>query len=520
VKILVLSLLRLGDFFQQQPLLEELRQEGNEVHVLINEGLAAVPGLFPQFRFHIFPRETAQRILAHPQCNALGAFAAVSELVDRLNAENFDRIENWTHQTLSAHLMDLLTAPDKKGARFENGRLVEAEGGLRYLNENWGPARAASFQWIDAVARAMSHTSARLPSADFHRTGAIYLQVLTSDAKKNWSLDHWRRLADVLVEQGEDVRILCAPFEEKILREKWGDAFPLCVLGLSDLRESLATAKLVVTGDTSVAHLAALQRAPVLGIYLGSADPRKTAPRQNGARILWASTACSPCRHRDDCSQPRHFCGDEMSFETVQQEVMEMIQHGPRALRPTNVRRFEVLEGSAGAAVLSEAGQKSMGLWAQVVWDFYLNGDHENPVAPYGSAARVLLQRWGNHKETREWVDGMKERLDVSFGILGNVSETLWTLMRDFNQNSQLSAQAEHGMRTEVNRLAEMWKETDFVGRLVESNLSSDATPFVRIRQRKESLQEVFDLFSVQKNLIRVLDQELKERGAGHGARA
>ena len=521
MKTLVLSLLRLGDFLQQVPLLEQLRSDGQDVHVLVNEGSAELSSVFSDFKFHLLPRDTIQRILIRRECNVLTAFQVVEEVTSELDSENFDVIENWTHNFLSARLMDLLTAPVKKGARFEAGRLVSPGKRLSYLNETWGPTKAASFHWIDALARAMEHRSPPLTKADRHRMGPVYLQVLTSDEKKNWDLEQWIDLADRLIEVGEDVRILCAPFEESRLRDSgFGARHQLCVLSLKELNHALSGAKLVVTGDTSIAHWAALRRAPVLGLFLGSADPRKTAPRQIGTRILWSEVPCSPCRHRNPCSQAEHLCAVNLSTETVFKEVIQMIHQAPQILDSSSVRRMEVEEGSQGAAVLQMTGRRSINLWAQVVWDFYLNRDHENNVAPYASAARTVLQSWGYQRGTQDWIQEMKERLDVSFELIGIVSESLWEQMRSFNESSQLSPELDQRMTQATERLSQMWREADFVTRLSEAQKSSDASPFVRIRQKKEALQEVFELFSVQKNLVRVMDQEFKERGVCHGARA
>ena len=521
MKVLVLSLMRMGDFFQQVPLLEQLRAEGNEVHVLVNDSLRGAVSLFPQFKAHFLSRDQLQKLLGSSQANTLSALALLQKTITELNTVGFDRIENWTHNFLSARLMDLLQAPEKKGAQFCDGVLIKDKNrALSYLNETWGDSSFVGFHWIDAVAQAMNHSIPTLPKVDAHRVGPIYLQVLTSDIKKNWDLKNWLELSRVLESEGHEVKILCAPFETEKIVSAGFEQRQIAALQLNDMKKALGQASLLVTGDTSVAHLAALTKTPTLALFLGSANPWKTAPRLKGARILWSQVACSPCRHRDPCSQAEIFCAKKLSIETVQREVTQMIQHDPQRIEKSNVRRFEVSEGAGGAAVLNEAGQQTLGVWTQMVWQFYFNKDHESVVAPYGSAARLILQKWNLKKEQAVLIESLKSRIEQGLEIVDSISEALWLSMRDFNVSNELKAETENQMRDLVVQLQNLWSETDFVMRLKEAMVSSDANPFVRIRQRKESLQEVFELFSVQKNLIRVIDQELKERGVEYGARA
>ena len=521
MKILVLSLMRMGDFFQQIPLLNQLVNEGNEVHVLVNDSLKETLAFFPLLKAHFFSRNQMQKILASRECNTLSAIAELRKTVTELNAENFDCIENWTHNFLSARLMDLLQADVKKGARFVDGVLLkEKNRALTYLNESWGEARFTGFHWIDTLAFAMGHATPKTEKADDHRVGPIYLQVLTSDVKKNWALRNWKELAAYLEIEGHEVKILCAPFEQGQLLTEGFNSLQIAALNLVDLKKALSKASLLVTGDTSVAHLAALHRTPTLALFLGSANPWKTAPRLKGARVLWSQVICSPCRHRSPCSQAEFICSKKLSIETVKREVTQMIQHDPQRIEKSDVRRFEVKEGIGGALILDEAAQQTLGVWVQMVWQFYFNRDHENVVAPYGSAARLVLQKWNLKKEQTAWVESLKSRINQGLEIVDSISEALWLSMRDFNVSNELKRETENQMRDLVTRLHDLWQETDFVIRLKESMISSDENPFVRIRQRKESLQEVYELFAVQKNLIRVIDQELKERGVEYGARA
>lgn len=519
MRILVVSLLRLGDFLMQAPLLRELRGEG-EVHVLVNDSVAGLAPLFPEFTFHVFPREALQRSLVSRDCPLLGAVRLLDETLRKLDSAGFDRIENWTHTFLSARIMGLLESRAKLGAVRDRKTSLEGPRGVAYLNETWSAASNPTFHWIDALAYAMNRKPAPLPRMDRHRPGPVLLQALTSDEKKNWGLGNWKLLARGLVAHGIDTRVLCAPFErDRLIAEGWAEVVEIQAPSLSELPAVLGGASLLVSGDTSAVHMAALAGTPVLGLYLGPANPMKTGPRLEGARVLWSDPGCAPCSHRGACGRETHVCSENLRPERVLQEVLRMRSHEPDSFGQGNVRRFEVVRGPGGAFALAEAGREDLfGSWARIVWDFYLNGDHEERIPPFASAARLWMRqapdiRW------EDWTRSMGERLARTEAALESVTSLVARGMAEF-AGGAVSAETSACLRNESERLAFLWKGTDFALRLQQATLPADEPDFARIRRWKEALRETVEINTIQRNLLRVIEQEMKERGGAYGARA
>ena len=146
----------------------------------------------------------------------------------------------------------------------------------------------------------------------------VYLQVLTSDEKKNWSLHKWMGLFEQLQIQYPllKFKVLAAPFEIEKLKVYFNPQ-DLEVTSLFELREQLKNARMLITGDTSAAHLAAETRTPCLVLSLGSSDPTKTSPWLFGAWVMSATTACAPCVHSNPCSQKTHLCGEDLKMSAV-----------------------------------------------------------------------------------------------------------------------------------------------------------------------------------------------------------
>lgn len=331
MKILCVSLLRLGDLFHHLHILRVLRERHPfaEIHVLVFSEAAAARGLYPEFRFHVINRTELQRELVERHRTWRRAVQLLGEQIVGLNAMGFERIYNLTHTHFSARMMDLLSAKQKYGVRFENQTACLEGRELRYVNEVWSQESRPLLNWIEATAASVELPTPRLPSSPVRRReGEVWLQVLTSDQKKNWDIRRWRKLADLLRQQGQACRFICAPGEGPLLQTILGEDWALQVEEMSflQMRERKQECTLLIAGDTSVLHFATLEGVPVMGIYVGSANPFKTPPWQQGARIWWAQVACSPCGHRSECSQTRHLCGDQLQPEGIAASVKALLK--------------------------------------------------------------------------------------------------------------------------------------------------------------------------------------------------
>jgi ADP-heptose:LPS heptosyltransferase len=318
-KKLFISLLRAGDFIMQRPLMASQAIE-HEVHVLINDEFQQLKSLYPEFIFHFFPRQELQALINQPHSSLLKPFENLRELMSDLNSENFDEIFNLTHNRLSGYLMDQLSAQVKRGLQFKDDKFLPLENKFQaYFNETFSTNDRSSIHYLAVLAKSVGLAVPRLYAAEnrFDKN-TVYLQVLTSDEKKNWSLHKWMALFQQLKTQHPQFKykVLAAPFELEKLKAYFNPQ-DLEVTTLFELREQLKSARMLITGDTSAAHLAAETRTPCLVLSLGSSDPTKTSPWMFGAWTITTATTCAPCRHSSPCSQKLHLCSEDLKFSTV-----------------------------------------------------------------------------------------------------------------------------------------------------------------------------------------------------------
>lgn len=307
MKVSALSFLRLGDFLHHWALLKPLINEGHEVTVLGFTELASIAPLFPELKFHLLHRSEIQSDLVERDHPWYRAALSLEKYLAAFAEQSCDLLLNLSHTRFSARVMDCLEAGEKRGAQYENGQTTGWTAELRDFNQAWVQEKTPALTYVDTLAQALRLQAAPLSLANRKSSGEIWLQVLTSDSKKNWPLPYWRRLGEGLRAQSHTVRVLCAPGDAESLLAYFPAEW-IAAWNFTEIRRQKAQARLVVSGDTSVLHFAASESIPTCGLYFGPANPYKTAPRQKEAIVLCGNTDCTPCSHRSPCSRQQQDC--------------------------------------------------------------------------------------------------------------------------------------------------------------------------------------------------------------------
>ena len=358
-KILVISLLRLGDIVLTAPVLRGLkaRDPDTEVHLLINSGFAAVTALMPYIdKFILFEREDLQAGLGRGDWPLFEPFDNLEALITRLNGEGYDSVVNLTQNRLSGFLTSLIHAPEKRGLTISHDGIADfGSRWFRYLNEITAEDgrhalsndAASPYHLVDIFrfalgveivpdaealvesekGRAEAHALLRqLGSDSSEESPYILVQPFTSDPKKDWGVDRFERLVALVSDAYPDllVVILCAPNEaprlDKIRRKLCdvdGRRVGLAVCGLEGAYSLLRKARLLVTGDTSIKHMAAAASLKIIEICLGGSDSRRTGAYLHGSVVVRSKEPCAPCVHSRPCHRERHACAEGVTPEIV-----------------------------------------------------------------------------------------------------------------------------------------------------------------------------------------------------------
>ena len=137
---------------------------------------------------------------------------------------------------------------------------------------------------------------------------------------KRWPETHFAALARLLAARGCTVWLVGSPKDhavaETIAQGATGACINLC--GKTDIAEAadlLAAARLAVTNDSGLMHVAAAVGRPVIALY-GSSSPQFTPPLSADAQILTLGLECSPCFRRE-CPLGHFKCLNDLSPERV-----------------------------------------------------------------------------------------------------------------------------------------------------------------------------------------------------------
>ncbi|MCE8029922.1 lipopolysaccharide heptosyltransferase II [Halomonas daqingensis] len=142
---------------------------------------------------------------------------------------------------------------------------------------------------------------------------------------KQWPLGHFRELAERLVDEGFEVRVMGGPKDIAVgaaIAEGLPYVHNLCgQTRLADAVDLLADCQQVVTNDSGLMHVAAAVGTRVHALY-GSSSPAYTPPLTDRAEIHTLGLGCSPCFERT-CPLGHTNCLVQLSPQRVLAAVLK-----------------------------------------------------------------------------------------------------------------------------------------------------------------------------------------------------
>jgi ADP-heptose:LPS heptosyltransferase len=331
LKTLVVSLLRAGDILMQRPLLASLKGQNpsSEIHILMNDEVSWIAPLINADKVHFFPRKTLQRLMGEADHHIVRANQELQNFFEALNQEFYDEILNLTHTRLSAFISEEIQAPIKKGLVSAGQKIGGLDNAwMKLFNDRFASSVDFGFHYSEILAESFGIELNYPQTQKRDEFKRIFLQVYTSDSKKNWNILNFRQLLDKLYSLAPDLRfqVLATEKEKEILRNYFEEE-EICTWNMVELSREFCASDILITGDTSVMHLAAQNGTQVIELALGSSDPWRTGPLGEGHIVLQPRAACYPCPHSKPCRQISHLCGDDLSAKFVSRIVDALINN-------------------------------------------------------------------------------------------------------------------------------------------------------------------------------------------------
>jgi ADP-heptose:LPS heptosyltransferase len=168
------------------------------------------------------------------------------------------------------------------------------------------------------------------------QTGEPTLALVPGAGKftKSWPTDYWEQLVAQLLAVGWRLELFGGVREQQFAAKlkRLGDKSTIenyCgSLTLAETASRLRAAKLVVTGDTGLLHLATAVKSPVLLLAGSSTSELGFIPPYPGVTILEREELrCRPCSHigRDSCPKKHFACMRELTPDMVLATINEHV---------------------------------------------------------------------------------------------------------------------------------------------------------------------------------------------------
>ncbi|MDR0588814.1 MAG: glycosyltransferase family 9 protein [Burkholderiales bacterium] len=127
--------------------------------------------------------------------------------------------------------------------------------------------------------------------------------AFTTRPQKHWFIEHWRELANHVVQQTPFIPVLLGGKANVESAQKLCDGTPIVnLVGQTSLAETMAMvadAGALIGVDTGLTHMGVAFNIPTVALF-GSTCPYLDT-HKNNAQVIWLHMRCSPCRRSPTC---------------------------------------------------------------------------------------------------------------------------------------------------------------------------------------------------------------------------
>lgn len=544
MKVLVVSLLRLGDIVLATPTLKALREAhpDSQIDLMVNEQFRFVGDILSGVnRIVGFPRLDLQEEIGDPAAPLFQPYDELKDLVREIKQEEYDLVINLTHNRLSGYLCSLIEAPETHGLHFSpRGEAIFGSDWYHHLNKSHNDSTLRTFHFSDVyklgsglstepkTTLVRKYKSIKRVEELLKGWGDIDLvavQLKTSDSKKDIPTDLMMESLKLFhtIHPRSRFVVLGAPGEEKEIQDFSDQVLSMGVpsiafaCNLSEALSLLDQAGVLLTGDTSIKHLATATSCRIVEVCLGSSRPLETGAYQDNAIVVRPKTSCYPCLHSESCSQSEFICRKGIEPTLLAALMSRALMSQFSDLRQVAAEFTDV--------EISRARTLETGFWyLQNVSDSY----SENTVVHQLVAKAALMLRLSKSFHDHIGPFGscgrkLAEDLRNLFGSFLSDETVLQMLFRSVKERSQrldhlsfeFSRMVRSGCQPFREGFGEEWDEwveqTPYLddserAGLIAETADCNPMPFVQVRKIQRAIHDSLELNEIESKLYKVIN--------------
>lgn len=361
---LILAFVRVGDLVQLTPLAQRLRSAHPDapVAVCVLPEFVSAAGLMGGVD-EIIPidRDSLLRLSLRSDLTLKSMLGEAEAILAPLLSRRFRIAINMTHTHVSAMLMSLVQAADKRGpVMTPEGQRRVPDPWMRFLHAYIAEKTCCPFNLVDLCAQTAGPEGGKGPfplairiPADAGRWAEDFLarecpgggplvavHMGASDSHKMWTPASFVLACRAIRERVGNARLLLVggggaerEVAERALAciDAPGSAVAAGKTDLAQLAGLLERCDLAITNDTGPMHVAAAAGTRVLSVALGPIHYSNTAPYGEGHVVVQSRAACAPCSFHVRCVNPE--CKEMIPPQAVADAAVRMLSGDPLAER-------------------------------------------------------------------------------------------------------------------------------------------------------------------------------------------
>lgn len=375
IKILIISLTRMGDLLQASPLIAALKKKHSAVtlDVLVSSDFVQVAKSIPNidgvkiFNLKQFTPLKNTTGVEKGQDKAYSKEPASSEykkevdlviiyryvegIIDDLQKSNYDMVINLSHSKLSAIITSLINVQDIRGITSSGfGHRMIKHPWLRYFATILFNRAYNSFNLVDVylktgdVKSTEEHLLLKVDKESIKFSDELLLKngVSKNDflvgfqpganlMERRWPAKSFANLGNRIINDLNGKVVLFGVESEAELGleiEKMIKGKIINTIGKTSIQQLTALVKkcsTLVSNDTGTMHIATAMGTRVVGLFFAHAFPIETGPYSSGNIVFQANIPCSPCSYGVKCNNV--VCVNHVKSDHLFQ-VLKLIKNG------------------------------------------------------------------------------------------------------------------------------------------------------------------------------------------------